>query len=196
MENFSTDKFTGKIAIGAIFVLSFAIMAEEYVVPYSRWLTSTDIWGLYIAIPFLFFCYFTGYISEKISSVIFVFFRKETSLQLVQEMINIGSSKNEIIVEKYRKHDEDVELLQSVCPAIITLAITILLNTWKEPYLAWIFILAAGILIIFFLVCLFLISKMRSEMKVMASQVADKSKDDLPKQHKVQNKKREPIKRT
>lgn len=190
MEKINADQFTGKIAIGALFILSFAIMAEEYVVPYSRWLTSTDIWGLYIAIPFLFLCYFTGYISGKVSSVIFTFFRKETSLQLVQEMINVGSSENEIIKDKYRKHDEDIELLQSVCPAILTLAISILMNLWKEPYLTWIFVLAAGILLVFFGVCLFLISRTRTEMKIMSIQVADNSKDDLPKQNKPQNKKR------
>jgi hypothetical protein len=189
MEKINTDQLTGKVAIGAIFVLSFAVMAEEYVVPYSRWLTSTDIWGLYIAIPFLFFCYFTGYISGKISSVVFIFFRKETSLQLVQEMINIGSSQNEIITGKYRKHDEDVELLQATCPALLTLAITILLNLWKEPYLAWIFILAAGILFVFFGVCLYLISRMRTEMKIMSSQITGSAKDELPKQRKTQNKK-------
>ena len=194
MGKFNFDQFTGKLAIGSLIILAGAIYLQAYadIVPFIEWWASSTVYDFFFALPYLFLSYLLGLVVIRLSSILFSIFRRDSIQVEVKQIIAVGMSGNDFIVSRYEQLLQEVELLQAAGPTSALLGIVGLINLRLAeifPHGRVVFGVLSALLIAFVPLSMFLIAKIRGEMRELARQATKSESSKKSDNEKVENEK-------
>jgi uncharacterized membrane protein (DUF485 family) len=113
MNSFNFNLITGYFAIGSTVIASVMASIQAFINlrPFFEKLIKTAVWELFIAIPVIVISYLVGLVFVKLSTQIFDKIRKDTINQKVSRLILISRTKSEMIINRYEKLVQELELL-------------------------------------------------------------------------------------
>jgi hypothetical protein len=189
------EYITSNIAIGSIVLAAIASAVQAFVNlrPLFKSLTSSSVWEIIIAIPFLLLCYLIGLIVTRLSAEAFDRFRADTISLKLRRLSIISRFGEELFSTRYEKLMQELELLQAACPSIGLLSIGLLIKALNATpdiggQLEHGRVIFGGLalsLIAMIIVLLFLISRTYKEMCEIASLLALPVVNSEGEHHKV-----------
>jgi hypothetical protein len=130
MKSPNFNLISGYVAIGSIVIVSVMASIQAFINlrPFFDKLLKTAVWELFIAIPVLVLTYLVGLVFVNVCTLIFDKIKKETIHKKVFRLIIISRTNSEMIINRYEKLVQEVELLQAGSLAILCLAIGLILK--------------------------------------------------------------------